>query len=281
MDSRPISRSIDSHHNSSPPPFPSLEMQSVYTHRCPSTVALRGGSVFSAAKLRVLAPRRARPAARGGLIAIQAAQQEQLQLVLVGFTLIIDDIVDHTGRTYMAELGGGGPQTLFGFQLSSMAVGEFAAPRFASNSLLDHGATPVLLQSWTCKVGHDGVRVFTNPRLALCNKLPPTHLLAVVCDPYLTNAGGGGTLQHTTIAAPIGLAAGVGPDLPASCVQHLEEMGVDTTGLLLHQHSTPRAWQVRFPSALLPRYFPLLRPCAVSKLPSCSTLPHSCLKKTG
>ena len=163
----------------------------MYTHRCPSTVALRGGSVFSAAKLRALAPRRARPAARGGLIAIQAAQQEQLQLVLVGFTLIIDDIVDHTGRTYMAELGGGGPQTLFGFQLSSMAVGEFAAPRFASNSLLDHGATPVLLQSWTCKVGHDGVRVFTNPRLALCNKLPPTHLLAVVCDPYLTNAGGG------------------------------------------------------------------------------------------
>ena len=107
-------------------------MQSMCTYRCPPTVALRGGSVFSAAKLRALTQRRARPAARGGLIAIRAAQQEQEQLQLVGFTLIIDDIVNHTGKTHMASLGGGGPQTLFGFQLSSMAVSEFAAPRFAS-----------------------------------------------------------------------------------------------------------------------------------------------------
>jgi hypothetical protein len=102
------------------------------TYRCPPTVALRGGSVFLAARPRALTPRRARPAARDGFIAIRAAQQEQEQLQLVGFTLIIDDIVDHTGKTYMARLGGGGPQTLFGFQLSCMAVGEFAAPWFVS-----------------------------------------------------------------------------------------------------------------------------------------------------
>lgn len=41
---------------------------------------------------------------------------------LVGFTLIIDDIVLPDGQTCMAQLGGGGPQTLFGFQLVSAAL---------------------------------------------------------------------------------------------------------------------------------------------------------------
>jgi hypothetical protein len=41
---------------------------------------------------------------------------------LVGFTLIIDDIVLPDGQTCMAQLGGGGPQTLFGFQLVSAVL---------------------------------------------------------------------------------------------------------------------------------------------------------------
>lgn len=41
---------------------------------------------------------------------------------LIGFTLIIDDIVLPSGRTCMEQLGGGGPQTLLGFQLISNSL---------------------------------------------------------------------------------------------------------------------------------------------------------------
>ena len=41
----------------------------------------------------------------------------------VFFTLIIDDIVFPDGTTCMAQLGGGGSQSAFGFQLASMAQG--------------------------------------------------------------------------------------------------------------------------------------------------------------
>jgi hypothetical protein len=47
---------------------------------------------------------------------------------LVGFTLIIDDIVLPDGQTCMAQLGGGGPQTLFGFQLVSAALSPLNLP---------------------------------------------------------------------------------------------------------------------------------------------------------
>jgi hypothetical protein len=47
---------------------------------------------------------------------------------LIGFTLIIDDIVLPDGRTCMAQLGGGGPQTLFGFQLVSAALSAQSEP---------------------------------------------------------------------------------------------------------------------------------------------------------
>ena len=60
-----------------------------------------------------------------------------------------------------------------------------------------------------------------------------------------TDAAGGHVLQLTNSAAPIGLAAGVGPDVPPAITQWLEEMGIDTTGLLHTAHPTPRAWQVR------------------------------------
>lgn len=91
---------------------------------------------------------------------------------LVGFTLIIDDIVLPDGQTCMAQLGGGGPQTLFGFQLVSAALSAENKP---------------------------------------CN---------------------------------VGLAAGVGKDLPGPCKEWLRSIGCNTAGLFVGQQPTPRAWQV-------------------------------------
>ncbi len=42
----------------------------------------------------------------------------------------------------------------------------------------------------------------------------------------------------------VGLAAGVGPDMPPACREWLEGIGADTSGLILHPRPTPRAWQV-------------------------------------
>lgn len=42
----------------------------------------------------------------------------------VAFTVIIDDIVFPDGRSSMGQLGGGGPQTLFGYQLASTIYGQ-------------------------------------------------------------------------------------------------------------------------------------------------------------
>eukprot|EP00798_Chlamydomonas_sp_ICE-L_P013212 gene13212-19047_t len=44
---------------------------------------------------------------------------EQSSIKLVGFTVIVDDIVFPDGSTSMAQLGGGGPQTIWGFQLAT------------------------------------------------------------------------------------------------------------------------------------------------------------------
>eukprot|EP00892_Ulva_mutabilis_P004872 jgi/Ulvmu1/2757/UM014_0215.1 len=38
------------------------------------------------------------------------------------FTLIIDDIVCHDGRALMGQLGGGGPQSIFGYQVCADVV---------------------------------------------------------------------------------------------------------------------------------------------------------------
>ncbi|KAJ9523286.1 hypothetical protein QJQ45_023973, partial [Haematococcus lacustris] len=101
--------------------------------------------------------------------------RQQPSLECVCFTLIVDDIVLPSGVTYMAQLGGGGPQTLFGWEV-------------VSQCLRKHAPTPGALTT--------------------------------------------------------GLAAGVGPDLPPTCVSWLQQVGVDTSGLLQHQRPTPRAWQV-------------------------------------
>ena len=87
---------------------------------------------------------------------------------LVGFTLIVDDIVNPDGKSSMGRLGGGGPQTMWGFQLQRRQ------------------------------------------------------------------------------AARVGLAAGIGPDVPPACLEWLQRCGIDTAGLICHEHKTPRAWQVRW-----------------------------------
>uniref|UniRef100_A0A7S0RQS8 Carbohydrate kinase PfkB domain-containing protein n=1 Tax=Chlamydomonas leiostraca TaxID=1034604 RepID=A0A7S0RQS8_9CHLO len=98
-------------------------------------------------------------------------KQQETAPELVCFTVIVDDLVFPDGGTAMAQLGGGGPQTLFGYQLAAHALR-------------------------------------------------------------------GGVMACT------GLAAGVGPDLPPSCVEWLHSIGVDTRGLVPHVRPTPRAWQV-------------------------------------
>ncbi|KAI8472250.1 MAG: Ribokinase-like protein [Monoraphidium minutum] len=89
-------------------------------------------------------------------------------LDLCGFTLIVDDTVHPCGTTSMEQVGGGGPQTLWGFQLERRG------------------------------------------------------------------------------AAAVGLAAGVGEDLPASVTDWLSgNVGCDLSGLILCDGlPTPRAWQV-------------------------------------
>jgi hypothetical protein len=43
----------------------------------------------------------------------------------------------------------------------------------------------------------------------------------------------------------VGLAAGVGPDLPQECHRWLEQCSINTAGLVVHESSrTPRAWQI-------------------------------------
>ena len=87
-------------------------------------------------------------------------------LDVVAFTLIVDDLVYWDGSTLMGQLGGGGAQTLFGFQA--------------------------------------------------------------------LHSGG----------ARAGLAAGVGQDVPESCLAWLEMNNIDISGLIVHPGApTPRAWQ--------------------------------------
>ncbi|XP_024545143.1 uncharacterized protein C16C9.01c [Selaginella moellendorffii] len=88
------------------------------------------------------------------------------ELEMVTFTIIVDDIVYPDGRTAMALLGGGGPQTAFGAQV------------------------------WTPQDKR------------------------------------------------IGLAAGIGSDFPGACREWLENMGIDTSGLLEWESPTLRAWQI-------------------------------------
>jgi hypothetical protein len=96
-------------------------------------------------------------------------------LDFVTFTLIVDDLVFWDGETKMGQLGGGGPQTAWGYQTVA--------------SLLH------------CKDGDS---------------------------------------RRTA-----GLAAGVGPDVPFSCLEWLESIGVDISGIQKHQDAkTPRAWQI-------------------------------------
>jgi hypothetical protein len=85
----------------------------------------------------------------------------------VTFTFILDDLVYPSGSTLMAQPGGGGSQTLYGYQL------------------------------------------------------------------------------YCAQQAAVGLAAGVGGDLPPACREWLARCGAQLDGLLqLEAEPTPRAWQV-------------------------------------
>ena len=105
--------------------------------------------------------------------AIKASSDAQLDFVT--FTLIVDDLVFWDGEIKMGQLGGGGPQTAWGYQTVA--------------SLLH------------CKDGDS---------------------------------------RRTA-----GIAAGVGPDVPFSCLEWLESIDVDISGIQKHQDAkTPRAWQI-------------------------------------
>lgn len=43
----------------------------------------------------------------------------------------------------------------------------------------------------------------------------------------------------------IGIASGIGSDFPRPCKKWLEDMGIDSSGLLMWSLPTLRAWQVR------------------------------------
>lgn len=95
------------------------------------------------------------------------ASPEPVQgLSAVCFSLIVDDLVFPNGTTSMGQLGGGGPQSLFGYQLYHKQ------------------------------------------------------------------------LQH------VGLAAGVGADLPGTCIDSLRNVGVLSSALIHTDCKTPRAWQL-------------------------------------
>lgn len=104
------------------------------------------------------------------------AIEKSQNLDLVTFTLIIDDLVFWDGSTKMAQLGGGGSQSAWGYQTVS-------SPNFD-----------------------------------------------------------GGDFQ---IERAAGIAAGVGPDVPSSCLEWLENIGIDIRGIQQHPNAkTPRAWQI-------------------------------------
>jgi sugar/nucleoside kinase (ribokinase family) len=128
-------------------------------------------------------------------------------LALVGFTLIIDDIVLPTGTTFMQQIGGGG--------------------------------------AWrVCELQGTLTRATADARLR-------AHLPLTRCAHAAPPAGPqtlfGFQLVHTCLAgapAQLGLAAGVGGELPAACRTWLAQLGVDVSGLIEGQLPTPRAWQL-------------------------------------
>ncbi|KAG7673137.1 putative Uncharacterized protein C16C9.01c [Nannochloris sp. 'desiccata'] len=76
----------------------------------------------------------------------------------------------------------------------------------------------------------------------------------------MAQLGGGGSQSawgYQTVSSPnfdggdfqieraAGIAAGVGPDVPSSCLEWLENIGIDIRGIQQHPNAkTPRAWQI-------------------------------------
>ncbi|KAG2485560.1 hypothetical protein HYH03_015725 [Edaphochlamys debaryana] len=76
----------------------------------------------------------------------------------VCFTLIVDDIVLPHGETVMEVLGGGGPQTLFGYQL---ATGQSAAVGLSAGVGAD---LPKRCKDWLLSIGADTSGLVLHPR---------------------------------------------------------------------------------------------------------------------
>lgn len=64
------------------------------------------------------------------------------------FTIIIDDIINPDGSSLMGALGGGGPQTLFGYQVATNQRGTVAlAAAIGQDDFPEH------CQAWLAQVG--------------------------------------------------------------------------------------------------------------------------------
>lgn len=155
----------------------------------------------------------------------------------VGFTLIIDDIVLPDGTTFMQQLGGGGKLRVV-FTAGSRPDG----PPWCTQAHLT-SCTPR-------KVPDAPVPPLSNhtpaPLAKLCLKLPCLlYPLFILCAGAQTLFGFQLISQVCLgCVAKLGLAAGVGTDLPAPHKDWLRGIGVDVSGLIEGQLPTPRAWQL-------------------------------------
>ena len=121
------------------------------------------------------------------------------------FTLIIDDIVFPDGATCMAQLGGGGSQAAFGYQLVASAAAGLPRSRVG----LAAGVGADLPES--CRVSK--------------------------CHDYMT--------RSCVVPLHHGVHRGSVPINELSLSQDwLRSIGVDESGLVLHPRKTPRAWQI-------------------------------------
>lgn len=167
---------------------------------------------------------RAGASSRAAAFAVQQDTDMEGQGVeVVCFTVIVDDIVLPNGETVMEVLGGGGPQTLFGYQL---VTGQTAAVGLSA------GVGPDMPER--CKVGRTTMR-----RVRGCRQRPtPTGGLPGTPQPRHRNP---------TRPSPAVLRPRAPPHAPAPQFTQawLRSIGCDVSGLIVHDRPTPRAWQVR------------------------------------
>lgn len=82
----------------------------------------------------------------------------QAEMEIVGFTVIVDDIVLPNGETCMEVLGGGGPQTLWGYQLATFQTAK------AGLSAGIGADCPQKCLDWLARTGVDTSGLVLHPR---------------------------------------------------------------------------------------------------------------------